>query len=390
MAIPYLRVRRFLGETWLALVVLTVPTVSHANVGPPSSGGQVVAEPVGVVGVDITRETLTIDLRPLAANGLARVEAVYHLLNHGPEKRLDLLFASGSANVADFQVWLGDQPVATAPAKDQQLPASWQAPRETPGLHDGRGLDYLRYQSRSVTPVAFTVIVPPGRHDLKVRYTAEAATNLLGRPTVYRQFAYVLAPARAWSGFGSLDVAIHLPEHWRAACLPVLSREGDTLKGSFTNLPADAIALTVQAPEGWAYRVLVYASLGLLGVVGLGGAVVCWIGGWSKGRRLALPVQKRSGWLDRHAWPRSVGLGVAWSLAILAAGSFATFAPDWTLPSGQGSHYGYGQGFALLGVFALSILAFPLGFVIAQLAAVVVSHSEVARADCVAPRCPGQ
>src|SRR6516165_4043693 len=105
MAIPYLRVRRFLGETWLALVVLTVPTVSHANVGPPSSGGQVVAEPVGVVGVDITRETLTIDLRPLAANGLARVEAVYHLLNHGPEKRLDLLFASGSANVADFQVW---------------------------------------------------------------------------------------------------------------------------------------------------------------------------------------------------------------------------------------------------------------------------------------------
>ena len=361
---------------WLALVVLMLPAVARANVGPPSSGGHVVAEPVGIVDVAITRETLTIDLRPLAENGLAQVEAVYHLHNRGPEKTLDLLFASGSASVTGFQVWLGGQQVASAPAKDTTLPASWQAPRETPGLDDGTGLEYLRYQSRGVTPLAFTVVVPSGPHDLRVRYAAEAATHFHGNPTVYRQFAYVLAPARAWSEFGGLDVTIHLPENWRAACAPALNREGDALKGRFADLPADAIALTLQAPEGWAYRPLTYASLGLVGLAGLGGAMACWKGGRSKGRRLALPAETRPDWLDRHAWPRSVGLSVAWGLAVLVTGLLATFGPAWVLPSGQASHYGYEQIFAALGVFVLSALAVPVGFLIAQLTAVVVARRE--------------
>jgi hypothetical protein len=346
--------------------------VARANVGPPASGGQITAEPVGVVGVDITHETLTIDLRPLAANGLAQVEAAYLLHNRGPEQRLDLLFASGAAGMADFRVWLGGRPVASRPAADTTLPATWQAPRHTPGLGGEGELDYLRYQSRGVTPVAFTVVVPPGPHELKVRYAAEAATHLHGRPTVYRQFAYVLAPARAWSGFGGLGVTIHLPENWRAACTPALDREGDTLRGNFADLPADAIALTVQAPEGWAYRPLTYASLGLLGAVLLGGGVACWWGGRSKGRRGAGPAGARPTWLDRHAWPRSIGLGVAWGSAVLGAGLFATFGPDWVLPAGQVSRYGYGQAFATIGVCFLSLLAAPVGFVIAQLTAVVV------------------
>jgi hypothetical protein len=361
------------------LVVFMAPVVARANVGPPSSGGQVVAEPVGVVGVEITRETLTIDLRPLAGNGLAQVEAIYHLSNPGPEKRLDLLFASGSASVADFQVWLGDQPVASAPAKDKRLPASWQVPQETPGLRGEYGLAYLRYQARGVTPVAFTVVVPSGRHDLKVRYAAEAATYLMGHPTVCHQFAYVLAPARAWSAFGGLDVSIHLPANWLAACTPALDRAGDTLKGSFAHLPADAIALTVQAPEGWAFGPLTYAGWGFFALAGLGGVAVCWKGGRSKGRRLALPAEARSNWLDRHAWPRSIGLGVAWGVAVLATGVFATFGPDWVLPAGQASHYGYEQGFIMLGVFNLSILAVPVGFVIAQLTAAAERRRELAR-----------
>jgi hypothetical protein len=270
--------------------------------------------------------------------------------------------------------------VASAPAKDQKLPASWQAPKQTPGLRGESGLDYLRYHARGVTPVAFTLIIPPGKHDLKVRYAAEAATNLTGHPNVYRQFAYVLAPVRAWSSFGGLDLTIHLPEGWRAACTPVLERAGDTLKGSFAILPADAIALTLQAPEGWAYWPLTYAGLALLGVVGLGGAVVCWRSGRSKGRRLAIPAETRSNWLERHAWPKSIGLGLAWGLAVLGTGAFATFVPDWVLPAGQVSHYGYGQSLAMLGVFFLSILAVPVGFVIAQLTATVVRRRELARA----------
>jgi hypothetical protein len=44
-----------------------LPTVVVANVGPHSSGGQLVAEPMGVAEIAIVRETLAIDLRPLAA-----------------------------------------------------------------------------------------------------------------------------------------------------------------------------------------------------------------------------------------------------------------------------------------------------------------------------------
>ena len=182
IAIPDSPAHRFLGGAWLALITLMIPAVAHANVGPPSSGGHVVAEPVGVVGVDITRETLTIDLRPLAGNGLARVEVVYHLRNPGSEKKLDR------------------------------------------------------------------------------------------------------------------------------------------------------------------------------------------------------PIETGSSWLDRHAWPESIGLGVAWGFAVLVTGMFATFSPDWVLPAGQASHYGYGQALAMFGVFFLSVLALPVGFAIAQLTAVVARRRELARA----------
>lgn len=377
MTIPYWQAKCRLVAMGLGLTLLLAPGVAHANIGPPSSGGHVVAEPVGVVGVAITNETLTIDLRPLAANGLAQVEAVYHLLNQGPERKLDLLFASGSASVADFQVWIGNQPVASVPAKDTKLPASWRAPGQTPGLLDQRiDLDYHPY---GVTPIAFTVTVPPGLHDLKVRYAAEATVHRYGHPTVYRQFAYVLAPARAWSSFGGLDVTIHLPANWRVSCTPALTREQDTLKGSFAELPADAIALTLQASEGWAYWPLSYATVGFLGLAVFGGAIVCW----KSGRCLAFPVKPRVdlNWFGRHFWPKSLGIGVAWGLAVLGTGLLAIVGPDWVLPSGQVSHYGYGRAFATLGVFCLSILAVPVGFAITQLTALVVYRRETAKVD---------
>jgi hypothetical protein len=333
------------------------------------SGGQIVAEPVGIKDVAITRETLVIDLQPLAKDGLTHVEAIYHLDNHGEEKKLDLLFASGSRGTTNFHVWLDDQSVSSAPARDATLPASWQPPDRTPGIGNEGGLGYLSAPNqRDVTPVGCSVVIPSGPHTLKVQYEAEAAYYSISEtPTVYRQFAYVLAPARAWAGFGGLDVTIRLPANWRAACTPVLSRTGDTLEGSFTALPADAIALTVQVPEGWAYHVLAYGGRGLFGLAVFGGAAWCFVGGRSKGRLLALPAPDRCA---RSAWPRSLGLAFQWGLAVLSAGLFAVFGPNWVLPSGQLSVYGYGPIFAVIGVVFLSLLAVPIGFGIAQVTAV--------------------
>ena len=272
------RIRSYLGRARLplTLILLLAPAMARANLGRPQSGGQLVAEPIGIEEVAIAREFLTIDLRPLAWNGLGYVEVVYNLHNHGTAKKLDLLFASGSAGVVDFRVLLDDQPIRSSPRAGAPLPASWQPPPQTPGLRDEKALAYAPGDSRDVTAVALTVVVPSGLHTLKVRYAAEAAIHHYGAPTLYHQFAYVLAPARTWAAFGGLDVTIHLPGGWRVACTPQLIREGATLTGAFADLPSDAIALTMQAPEGWAYPVVAYGSLGLLGAVGIGGAILCW------------------------------------------------------------------------------------------------------------------
>jgi hypothetical protein len=51
-----------------------LPTVVVANVVPHSSGGQLVAEPMGVAEIAIVRKTLAIDLRPLDALPLCAVQ----------------------------------------------------------------------------------------------------------------------------------------------------------------------------------------------------------------------------------------------------------------------------------------------------------------------------
>ena len=220
-----------------------------ANVGPPWRSGQIVAEPTGLKDVAITGETLSIDLRPLESGKPALVEAIYRLDNRGPQRQLELVFASGSRLVTDFQVWLGDQAVESKPAGQLDLPKSWKPPRQTPGIHDANGIDFLlgRWQNYA-TPLAFTIVLPPGPHVLKVRYQAKVTSYQTNSPALYWQFAYILAPARDWGSFGSLGVTIQVPDNWLVACAPPMKRDGDVLHESFTDLPADAIALTLQTP----------------------------------------------------------------------------------------------------------------------------------------------
>lgn len=357
------------------LALLLLPAAARANFGTIWSGGQVVAEPVGIIDVAITRETLTIDLRPLATNSPAQVEAIYHLSNDGPEKKLDLLFASGSATVSDFHVWFAGQPVDTHPAPDVKMPDSWKAPRYTPWLYDAAAVSHV--QQQPLCPVAMTLVVPPGRHELKVRYAAEATVNHFGHPTFLHQFAYVLAPARAWSGFGGLDVTIHLPANWRAGCSPEMAREGDTLRGSFDNLPGDAIALTVQAPEGWAYWSMTYFSWGLLGVVGLGGLAACLKGSQLRGRSLAHTKQPPGVTHYSRAVDSSITFAALWSASVFGASLLVLFVPDWLLPRGQANPANdFESVLTHLGIFVLGFLAIPVGFSIAQVTTCVVHDRE--------------
>jgi len=249
---------------------------AEANAGPPYyTEGKIAAEPSGLEGIAISHETLDIDMRQLSLNPRRKyatsdspeisnpidVSAAYSLTNSGPAREVALVFASGAPNTADFTATLNGEPVAAQPAISVTVPAEWMPPATTPGL-DGNDLRYLgppnasegwgHYPStsaRSVTATyAFTVTIPAGESSLAVHYHAEPQQYRSGGYTdnlnAY-QFAYVLAPARAWDGFGGLDVTVRLPACWLAASRPGLTQVGGELRGTFQSVPADALALTV-------------------------------------------------------------------------------------------------------------------------------------------------
>jgi hypothetical protein len=283
----------------------------EANAGPPYyTDGQIAAEPSGLAGIAISREALDIDMRDLFPNPRATheqvdspeirnpivVSAVYSLTNRGPAREVGLVFASGAPSTAAFSVTLDGQPVAALPAADVTVPEAWQPPATTPGL-EGSDLRYLEPPvgltgvegtvswghspqtfARSTTATyAFTVTIPAGESVLAVKYHAEPQQYRSGGYTDNLnsfQFAYVLAPARAWDGFGGLDVTVRLPSCWQAASRPRLTRVGDELRGSFESVPADALALTVAPCDAARPTVTVCGTFGLILPLGALGIVL--------------------------------------------------------------------------------------------------------------------
>jgi len=259
------------------LAALLTAVRAEANAGPPIyQGGQIVAEPSGLEGIAITHETLHIDMRWLSLHAAIRnpitVSVAYSIANHGSQREVALIFASGAPDASDFSVTLDGQPIAARREMSVTVPAEWLPPATTPGLEDNHELLYLdpppeAYSNTAVvswhhypeSPIrslaatyAFTVTIPAGESVLAVQYHAEPQQYLGSgyvRTLHSYQFAYVLAPARAWDGFGTLDVTVSLPICWEAASRPALTRSGDVLHGSFDGVPADALALTVAPCE---------------------------------------------------------------------------------------------------------------------------------------------
>jgi hypothetical protein len=338
----------------------------------------VVSEPVGIRHIRIVRENLAIDLRPASRNEKATVEATYQLHNDGPQQSLELLFASGSADVSGFEAVFDGQPVQARPVSGATIPESWKPPKQTPGFGEGRKIDYApgSRDFHAVKTVGFSLAVAPGPHTLTVRYSAAVGTNWLGHPTIYRQFAYVLAPARAWESFGGLDVTVQLPVGWAAVVRPDLEREGDTLHGTFSRLPADALAITFQAPEGPWFRPLIVVTQSVFAIVGICGVIAAWAVGRWRGRRAARAVTAHESHIPR-IWPWAIGIGCLWSLGVFATGLLAIYGPETTLPEGQVVHYGYAHLFEAIGLMLLTPPVLVVGFLIAYVTGVVVRRKNL-------------
>jgi hypothetical protein len=193
---------------------------------------------------------------------------------------------------------------------------------------------------------------------------------------MYRQFAYILAPARAWAGFGGLDVTVHVPEEWTVVSTPGLQRDGGVLRGTFTDVPADAIALTLRPPVASGYDGVKYGAWGLFAIVGLGGLGLCRR--WERGKGSAAPDHapaesaevkvSRAGRLGRAA-----AVGLAYGVVVFAAGMMAARGPDAVFPVSAAEHelidrFRLSDGYAGLatnaGILLLSISAAAIGSVV--------------------------
>ncbi|HEX5417930.1 MAG TPA: hypothetical protein VFZ25_19915 [Chloroflexota bacterium] len=342
----------------LALLATTGP--SWANMANPYQEGDQVGEPTGDLrSVAIEHESLVMDLAPLALDSPARVSATYDVRNDGQPHNLTLLFvATALANDQKSGVWLDNQPVASE-VTPTALPDSWKPPKTTPGIGSGPDLPYYAGHGKQ-RGIFFSLLLPAGRHQVRVEYDARAsAVATLESPIRYWQLGYVLAPARNWESFGKLDLQVSVPPAWSLVSTLPLKREGDTFRGTFDGVPADTLALTVQAPvppQPFSFDFTPYAfcvAIGLATVAGI-----------ASGR-----------FLRRRSRSSLWALPVAAILAIVLAGLVGTSSlianPSVVAPPLQQSWiYGYGARGSREAEAALLVLfIIPLGFALTQLSA---------------------
>ncbi|MDQ3856400.1 MAG: hypothetical protein M3281_08430 [Chloroflexota bacterium] len=342
---------------WLLVVAaLAVTSTSrvHANMANPHQDGDPIGEPSGALeDVVVARETLLIDLRPLATGNPALVSATYEVRNAGPRRTLQLVFVAPSLMQQRARVSLDSAPLRTSFERAPELPASWKPPSTTPGL-GGEG--DIRYGVRQNDVLRFALALPPGSHRIEVSYHARPSTYSGNSPTRYWQLGYVLAPAREWAGFGGLDVIVQLPQSWRAASRPALTRSEGVLTGTFNGVPADTLALTVQAPAPANPDIGAFSwVLGCLALV-----LFAALAGWWLGRR-----RRSALW----ALPLSVILALGWAGLILVGYGYSD--PARGVPSAQRAwNYGYRGGLAVMALALLALLAgAPLAQLVAWLAA---------------------
>jgi hypothetical protein len=248
---------------------------------------------LGLKGVAITHEQLTIDLRPLAALEPVGVEAIYHLNNSGSSKKLDLLFVTGVTGVSDFEVCLGDRLLESRcvaredhRSRQGELPKSWEPPDELPGIDSRAARSHIHRRLVETVLLGFSVELPPGPSTLRARYRARAYGEDEDYPTVTWQFPYVLAPAREWASLDRLDVTVYLPEGWQSVAEPALEREGAVLRGSFRGVPGNCLALAVRAPARPDLRAVMYRYWALFGVLVVSGGVLSGVASRLLGRYL--------------------------------------------------------------------------------------------------------
>jgi hypothetical protein len=290
--------------------------------GPSIVPGDVVGEPTARLdSIDIEKENLVIDLRPLSLKewseeGAARIDAIYHVRNNGSDLYLELFFvAAGLKNdsARSYDIWLDGRPVPGTLIASLRIPTQWYPPAFTPPfdahLHSGvgQGIEYEVFRGDS-SAILFAMTLPHGQHTIRVSYRAVPTENSWEGPIKHWQLGYILAPARQWANFGTLQTTVLLPEGWEARTEPEMKRNGDTLTGTWQGLPADAIAITIRREPPSTVLLWMMESLPIPVA-----AALCVV--------LCITVGRRAGyWMGRQHRSRAWIVPVALVLGIVSAG----------------------------------------------------------------------
>ncbi len=335
------------ARTALVVLVAALVAASSAHARPnPATPGSAAGEPVAFTGLRVVRESLLLDLSPLArpTTRTATVEATYLIVNEGDAVRVPLSLVTPDGRADGARVWVDGARVAGERVRRFPIPEAWRVAEMTPALAGDAppfATDTLR-----VRALSFVLDVPPGRHLVRMRYAVRPGSYDAGdHPSRVWQMAYSLAPARFWAGFGSLDVTVRVPSSWDVAASLPLRRDGGVLTATFAGVPGDVLTVSARAPKPrgrTALRLLGFALalLFCLGAGALGGRVTR-----QRGRPVAL------------AWPASFAGGVAGAAALVWLSAAADALGDSTA---------FGSGRALVSLLVVGPLAVVLGTLLAQ------------------------
>ncbi|MDB9525924.1 hypothetical protein PN498_08000 [Oscillatoria sp. CS-180] len=293
--------------------------------------------------MDILHEDLVFDLRPLADNELADVQATYQVSNPGPDTTVDLLFVA--PNLEAGQVQLNGESAITAVAIDAvPIPEDWATPAFSPSETNG---------------LKFTLPLSQGEHSISVQYATLPDSD---DQNIYRihTLNYWLAPARQWHSFGTLTVDIFTPPGWKANFVPDIPKVGKNhWRQTFNGLPSDSIMLssylTLPAYVKFLRWILVLGSFGISILIVW--RSYRWVG------RLSKQKQWSQGWLVL-AFLLLIPLGVPLFWMITGLGVYASESLLDSCHLAVGYAYGRLYLFAFLGLLggAIALVTAIAGF----------------------------
>lgn len=346
---------------FLALI-LNSPAI-FANVAAPILTGNLSGEPGGFEKILIKSENLTLDFRPLgekSSGAKVSIEAVYEIENTGAETPLELIFGLGRADVSDFAFFLDDAQIVPESNSAQAFSKNWKNPKKTI-WQNKKEVSYA--PNNSLSDVQVNLKIPPGSHKIKIIYKAEPTKNNAYAPVLLYQFAYILTPAKSWTGFNSLDVNVKIPAGWQIVADPEFEQNGEILTKHFETISADALTFTLGKPMPTGYYLL-KSFLTFLFIFSLFGLPLIMIFLLIKSARKKNYIQPAGGLL----W------SLLWAGLTLASGFGAMFLADHFYKTVGNNDFT--DVFLVFFLFILCFVIFVLGSAIWAITAVLINNKR--------------